>query len=178
MMPKTVSTPCSPRLVPLIVGSDSSELRRPPARARWTRSRKFRMRSPRLWRSASWRAGATTPPPLSEMAKPTGTASLGTPRAPAPTACPSRRARRPGLEGQAPVQEATRARAPPVLLGEPRQRALHVDRAAQVVVGDLALGPGHGRPDRLPHPGLAVHLDRRPRRRGVRPRTPPRGPPP
>ena len=40
MTPKTLSTPRSPRLVTVIVGSDISELRSEPARARETRSRK------------------------------------------------------------------------------------------------------------------------------------------
>lgn len=34
MMPKTLSTPCSPKLVTVIVGSLNSELRKEPARAR------------------------------------------------------------------------------------------------------------------------------------------------
>src|SRR5271168_3140637 len=39
MTPNTVSTPRSPRLVTVIVGSDISELRNAPLRARVTRSR-------------------------------------------------------------------------------------------------------------------------------------------
>src|SRR5581483_12072927 len=41
MIGNTVSTPCSPRLATVIVGSDNSELRKLPARARLTRSRNF-----------------------------------------------------------------------------------------------------------------------------------------
>ena len=43
-----------------------------------------------------------------------------------------------------------------VLLGEPGHRPVHVDRRAEVVVRDLALGARHRRADGLPQPGLPV----------------------
>src|SRR6185369_3626488 len=70
-MPRTLSTPCSPRLVTVIVASDSSELRRPPPRARWTRSRKAPISAPSGRPSTSCSAGAIRPPPRSATATPT-----------------------------------------------------------------------------------------------------------
>ncbi len=70
MTPNTASTPCSPRFVTVIVGSDISELRSEPARARATRSVRPRMISPRFFLSTSWIAGAMRPPWRIEMATP------------------------------------------------------------------------------------------------------------
>ena len=67
MMPITVSAPRSPRLVTVMVGSVSSELPKPPVRARWTRSRSADSSSASDFWSASWMAGAISPRPRSEM---------------------------------------------------------------------------------------------------------------
>src|SRR5581483_6853717 len=61
MMGKADSAPRSPRLVTVIVGSENSELRSCPARARVTRSRNASISSSRFSASASWIAGATRP---------------------------------------------------------------------------------------------------------------------
>ena len=159
MTPKTVSTPCSPRLVTVMVGSESSELRSPPLRARCTRSRKPRMRSPRLLPAVSWSAGATRPPPRSEIATPTWTASLRTGSPPRQHRVQLRhvpQGQRHRLDEQHAVEEPVRDRPLEVLLGEPGHRPVHVDRRGEVVVGDLALGARHGGPDGLPRPRLPV----------------------
>ena len=69
-MPWTSSTPWSPRLVTVIVGSDSSELLSVKPRARATRSVSSRISSSRLFASASRIAGATSPPCRIEIATP------------------------------------------------------------------------------------------------------------
>ncbi len=71
MTPNTESTPLSPRLVTVIVGSDISELRSEPARARATRSVRSSISSSSGFSATSWMAGATRPPPRSEIATPT-----------------------------------------------------------------------------------------------------------
>src|SRR3990172_6161227 len=76
MIGRTVSAPRSPRLVTVIVGSESSELRSDPARARETRSRKPGITSSRLSYSAWCSAGATRPPPRRKIAMPRCTPSL------------------------------------------------------------------------------------------------------
>jgi hypothetical protein len=70
MIPNTVSTPRSPRLVTVIVGPDSSELRSAPLRARPTRSRSRAISPSRESPSASRMAGATSPPPRMAIAVP------------------------------------------------------------------------------------------------------------
>ena len=71
MTPNTASTPCSPKLVTVIVASAISELRSTPARTRFTKSRKFTMISLKLCLSTSWSAGAMSPPWRKEIATPT-----------------------------------------------------------------------------------------------------------
>ena len=68
--PSTDSAPRSPRLVAVTVGSDSSEPRSRPVRARCTRSRSDCISAGSDSVSASWIAGATSPPPRSAIAQP------------------------------------------------------------------------------------------------------------
>ncbi len=147
----------------MIVGSDSSELLSPPDRARWTRSRKLPHEIAQgLPVGVVKRRRDESPTPERD-----GDTHVD-PRArhglrPAPDRVELghlAQRERDRLDQQDSVQQPIGHRPREVLLVEPRQRAVHVDGGAEVVVRDLALGARHGGADRLPKARGAV--ERRP----------------
>ena len=156
MIPVTLSAPRSPRLVTVTVGEASSELRRPPVRARCTRSRIAAISSGSGSASASRIAGATSPPPRSEIAQPTWTPSPGAKRAVDIGAVELRhlaQRQRGCLQQQHRRQQPVRHRAGRVEGFEPGQRRAEIDRVAQIIMRDLALRAPHRGGDRLAHFG-------------------------
>ena len=136
------------------VGSDISEPRRWPARARPTRSFIALIISSTVRRSASWMVGATSPPPRSEIATPRCTPDPGTNAS--STQNPSGSARFP--HGQRGRLEQEGCRDEPLAHREIAVAPLHpapsrsqVDGRREVVVRDLPLRPRHEPADRFPH---------------------------
>ena len=148
MTPKTVSTPRSPRLVTVMVGSAISARCRRPARARATRSRSRSMSWSSARVSASWMAGATRPPCRRATATPRCTAGLGwnAPSTKKPlTVRDLLGGHRGGLQQQGRGNQPRGDRPLGVDPLHPGHGGAQVERGAQVVVGDLPLGTGHQR---------------------------------
>ena len=138
----------------MIVGSDSSELRRPPARARWTRSRiaDHQLGERFLVGVVDGRGDQATAPQRNRPAD--VDAGAGQEAILLPEAVQLRdlaQRERGSLEEEHRGQEPLGRRPLAVRLLEPGERPAQVDCLGQVVVRDLALGARHGGGDRLAH---------------------------